>query len=870
MLVIAIVTTLLLCAVFLFQAFVIDTFLITQLSLTCYIFVGLDGLLLIYIICSVSMELAALRGGIIWLFYSWIVLAKLTLLYWCVFTDASHLIKDAIVWTYFHVDQSLFLTPVIFSIVSFRASCVLYGSSPLAVTLENLLLSLHILNYEELTHVKYSWLRFFSGIFVVTGIFMHSYSFPTTLALQMDIPPKLTNTSFQKPEETMSQSYDMNSSHLPSQADIFLTRKHAALVSLFFVDLPLVVSRITLWVVFPHIFTDHSMLAKNILFIPLQIFRLNQCRLAEKDRAKKLKRQGYVKPNSYWIEGTKQLLLTEKESNHTGTDAEKLREDGTSCRNRKLKDPLHCVSNGEVHYNSYRPSHRWGISWSSGTMCDNDSEENKLRIVTSCDSLSYYSHGFKNSSRLSTKNGVLELENPTLNLSKDEANVTMKTGNFALESPSNSDLHVKKGDSLLTPSEIYQLVRDIDTKKTIPLRGFSFCIIMRKILKCIKMGGRRGMLPLLDDTLLLSYWKQIRLIFPLLIAWTTQMILVSIVVLNTENSTPQQIDFPWKQMSWEHRLIFYVIGISSLLMLTTWWMYTPFVDLMFFLLLWMIRSTCFASTLVVLRDTQFFEVSGLWNFSIKTQPLLLRLLYIPPLLRLLYSLFPIQSALLGRQYIYFWPKNIDQPSATILLHPQNNKGVHTDEKENITTSSLLVFLNCRYALAPASLCQLLIGPDIVKDVRIIDMLLMRSWLETFFLLTIHILVLSRYQSKFCFGLFLTYFILCGIYNIVTQVIRLLSLRRYEIKLTFEHIFKKMHENPIVPMNKTSDNGVLPNFPSVSKKDSHHLSKFQSCVIPPISIVLPPRRFLLSLMTVLDIYQREGYFTSPGQIFLNYF
>jgi hypothetical protein len=68
----------------------------------------------------------------------------------------------------------------------------------------------------------------------------------------------------------------------------------------------------------------------------------------------------------------------------------------------------------------------------------------------------------------------------------------------------------KKTNSMVTPSEIYQLVRDINTKRTIPVRGFSFCIILRKILKCIKMGGRRGMLPLLDDTLLLSYWKQVR------------------------------------------------------------------------------------------------------------------------------------------------------------------------------------------------------------------------------------------------------------------------------------------------------------------------------------------------------------------------
>jgi hypothetical protein len=173
--------------------------------------------------------------------------------------------------------------------VSFRASCVLYGSSPLAVTLESMLhvdmvvhvildlidlmLSLHLLNYEELMYLKYRWIRLFSGIFVLAGIFMHSYSFPTTLAVQMDIPPKLTNAAFQEPSESMCSSYYMNPSHLPSQADIFLTRKHAALVSLFFVDLPLVISRITLWTVFPRIFTDHAMLSKNILFIPLQIFR---------------------------------------------------------------------------------------------------------------------------------------------------------------------------------------------------------------------------------------------------------------------------------------------------------------------------------------------------------------------------------------------------------------------------------------------------------------------------------------------------------------------------------------------------------------------------------------------------------------------
>jgi hypothetical protein len=83
----------------------------------------------------------------------------------------------------------------------------------------------------------------------------------------------------------------------------------------------------------------------------------------------------------------------------------------TSLRQRKFKDSPRCLSHEEEHSNSYRSPHRHNISFSSDTLSDKISEEDRMQIVTSYDSSSYYSNVVKNSHQLTKKNTALGLGN---------------------------------------------------------------------------------------------------------------------------------------------------------------------------------------------------------------------------------------------------------------------------------------------------------------------------------------------------------------------------------------------------------------------------------------------------------------------------
>lgn len=106
---------------------------------------------------------------------------------------------------------------------------------------------------------KDMWLGPLNCIFLAVAWFFHSYSFPTGASnLQ-----KFSNTR-------------------GSESDVYLTRKHAALVSIFLVDLPNLFVRMYVWVNYPLYPGLQPFLFKNIVNIPLSTFRLNQCRAAEK------------------------------------------------------------------------------------------------------------------------------------------------------------------------------------------------------------------------------------------------------------------------------------------------------------------------------------------------------------------------------------------------------------------------------------------------------------------------------------------------------------------------------------------------------------------------------------------------------------
>lgn len=249
-----------------------------------------------------------------WILYSWSYLAKLVIYYWFIFGYDKPL--DSVLVGAVGIYAVLFFTPVsgkstigyctlqiIYGILSLRAARQLYGPpSTTAITLENMLhadMVVHVMldlldlisafryaDLPETVRTGSPWMHTLIGVFIIVGIFMHSYSFPTSAG------------------GVAGQQKDP---HQPTyQGDIFLTRKHAALVAMFLVDIPLMFIRIYLWVAYPKNPGFTPFLVKNVIFLPLQAFRwvmnrrvsfsvvrLNQCRLVERERVKSSQRTDF-------------------------------------------------------------------------------------------------------------------------------------------------------------------------------------------------------------------------------------------------------------------------------------------------------------------------------------------------------------------------------------------------------------------------------------------------------------------------------------------------------------------------------------------------------------------------------------------------
>lgn len=153
---------------------------------------------------------------------------------------------------------------------------MLHADMVVHVTLDllDLMMAFHLPDGATYLVDPYGWLRVLIGVLVIVGIFMHSYSFPTTFGTTASSSAAARNQPALSPRNQQNAQYTLLNPHQPSsQGDIFLTRKHAALVAMFLVDIPLLFIRIFLAVTFPTVYGLKPILVKNVLFIPLQAFR---------------------------------------------------------------------------------------------------------------------------------------------------------------------------------------------------------------------------------------------------------------------------------------------------------------------------------------------------------------------------------------------------------------------------------------------------------------------------------------------------------------------------------------------------------------------------------------------------------------------
>lgn len=476
---------------------------------------------------------------------------------------------------------------------------------------------------------------------------------------------------------------------------------------------------------------------------------------------------------------------------------------------------------------------------------------------------------------------------------------------------------------------LVQNVLSVKAPRTLPGDPVRHRQLARKIIHCARLGGRHSLAVLLDNVLHIPFWKLFRLAFPFMLMWLFQIAIVAILFFVNEDrlgdeTKPSVKTFPVQLFdtrilsSPQLKLNIIPTEISIGLIVVSammgssfalWIFSVPFLDVLLVSVFSTVQLFSFFLLVLSFRDFRvFYDIFSIEStFGVKhIDTYFLWLFAIEPVVGVLYTLYPFFCVLLDKQYLGYV---VPLPNAATFLSKVSNVawGLSTgvrmtsgyppdrqymrswdtedaefadsqmkrgDEVGLMTISSLVVFLNCRFSVAPISLHELLIGPDLVKSFRLTDALLhshfrylcvasvLRLWTTTLFISFPDTLAYSKnekftnlvrqsllstqigvepfaklgYKFNVIIMVFVIHLVLLVVHLIFSQVVRLLTIRRYETKAMFEEIAEVMRRaSKKEESNNHSENDVNEFFVETE------------------------------IDLIIEKYKLHGFYTTPGDI-----
>ncbi|KFG58674.1 putative transmembrane protein, partial [Toxoplasma gondii RUB] len=219
--------------------------------------------------------------------------------------------------------------------------------------------------------------------------------------------------------------------------------------------------------------------------------------------------------------------------------------------------------------------------------------------------------------------------------------------------------------------------------------------------------------------------------------------------------------WPWSEIPVELQVCFIIICGHFLMLLFCWFLSAPLLDVLFVSFFGSLKLLSFFLMVLTFRDFGVFNsIFNLHLYVMDFGRYAIFIFTLVPMIGVLYTLYPVLCVMLGRQYItYIIPPprigkyrrgqtvlDAGRPGgeadfAQLETHPRG------DEAGVVATVCLMVFLNCSHMLAPISMNQLLVGPNMIKAVRLNDGLLRVHWRQ---------LLLTLLLRLWCFILYLTF------------------------------------------------------------------------------------------------------------------
>eukprot|EP00922_Rhytidocystis_sp_ex-Travisia-forbesii_P003358 GHVS01004904.1.p1 GENE.GHVS01004904.1~~GHVS01004904.1.p1 ORF type:complete len:907 (-),score=106.87 GHVS01004904.1:120-2840(-) len=895
--------TLLFCV---FQQVGLDFFCASH-NIWYMLFLGpIDLCILISFLFNHDVDFAATRGGNCWVLYSWAITVKVVVTF---FTPVSeelqkpgvliHSIRGAAT----EVELLFLLAPVLYALLSFRGYEELFGGVT-TISTESMFhgdLILHVLldwwdvvaafstflYFPPMIRQQCLWLHITAGVVICVAVFLHAYSFPT-----------LGDASGQLRAERGEDGAGSESSGLLRDAgDVFVTRKHAALVGICVVDVPLMVFRIFLWVSYPTFEGFSPFIVKNITSIMMQGMRIWQVITATRLKQQRLqKRDEFV---------------------------------------------------------SYKPVR--ANAWEDGAEDGGGPVERRVKFAEQPIDGSF--RAASSPRKLAGPSGYVGYDG-----GRDEGE-SHSEGSCAADEPLDEQ---EKFDSLVN------LILGVKDPRGLPVDPIRHRQLARKIIQCARMGGRHSLAVLLDNVMHIPFWKLLRLAFPFMLMWLSEIAIVTVLFfLDTARYTlhsaatvvvaPGVItifsiqifdsrvmrSMDYSQLPLDVTICLGIVVSMAALSFLLWVFSVPFLDVLAQSIFAPLQLMSFFLVVLTFRDfrvfTNIFQIGTTFGIE-HVGDYFLWVFVVEPAAGVLYTLYPFLCALLDKRYLgYVVPLSNDSsiisrvsnvastlnvgggaslpdqhgwdetPGGMADLGAEPSLAKRGDEMGLMTTSSLIVFLNCRFGVAPISLHELLIGPDLVKSARLTDALLYTHF--RYFCLTsvVRLWCVSLYYgfpSSIAYGRNHEYtqlvlrhlvrddsfldpmvyvkmdiavlFFACHIgflmiYLVLSQVVRLLAIRRYETKAMFDEIaalVRGQQHDEVIHRDPHRLSDAVSGVSRVGSGKDTMLHNRPSYSATSMGIahtnLTAEQRFETDLDSIIEKYRVHGFYTTPGDLLPNFF
>eukprot|EP00922_Rhytidocystis_sp_ex-Travisia-forbesii_P054783 GHVS01081163.1.p1 GENE.GHVS01081163.1~~GHVS01081163.1.p1 ORF type:complete len:739 (+),score=16.12 GHVS01081163.1:115-2217(+) len=379
----------------------------------------------------------------------------------------------------------------------------------------------------------------------------------------------------------------------------------------------------------------------------------------------------------------------------------------------------------------------------------------------------------------------------------------------------------KRCERVDTPTN--RVIKDLRSVRKIPVKGFSWGSVFCRLFRCLSIGGRRTYSVLLDEEAHESHWRQLRLLAPMLVAWCSQVMIIALQWYQLKHDNSTFDSRKWSKLSiydlWSFGICLSNVAIFFICFFET----APLPEVAFVSLLWALRLLSFflsVSTSLVPRNEKWMaRVVSVWTWSI--QPAVG-----------FFSVLPVMmDTFIGSRYVTSCPFVSDN-----------------FKPARVSNTSALLFLLCRHQFAPISYHKLLIGPDLIKSVKLIEALSQACWRDCMIVFVIKCWCLLSSFSVMSLAVSIAHFTFLLIYITFAQSVRQIRLRTYEIRFMFANCLRRRKNGSAA----TAGIGEIPSEDKIGRGSSYDCA--------PRS-----RKSYLTLMD-LDIKHLEGgFFSSPGTV-----